>query len=160
MKSTSAILRARALLASVTPLKNDCGRLCGGACCQGDEGTGMLLFPGEAALYEGCGFGRILTTDFALGGEKALLFVCRGACPREMRPLSCRLFPLFLRLSEDGSSRVRLDPRARALCPLCGYGISALDPAFLRAAREAYDVLLEDDACAAYLRDLHAAFTL
>ena len=48
-----ALLTARALTAEVTPLKTDCGRACGGLCCQPDETGrgGMLLFPGEAALY-------------------------------------------------------------------------------------------------------------
>ena len=47
---SAAVLTARALLSNLTPLKSDCGRLCGGACCQGDDATGMLLFPGEEAL--------------------------------------------------------------------------------------------------------------
>ena len=51
-----------------------------------------------------------------------------------------------------------MDVRARGVCPLCGYGLAALDPAFREAARKAYDVLLEDEACRAYLRDLHEAF--
>lgn len=44
---SNAILRARELLGDLTPLKTDCGRLCGGAWLPGDEQTGMLLFPGE-----------------------------------------------------------------------------------------------------------------
>ena len=53
-----------------------------------------------------------------------------------------------------------MDRRARALCPLTGYGLCALDSAFLDAARTAYDLLLADPACAAYLRDLDRAFRL
>ena len=34
---SNAILRARELLGDLTPLKTDCGRLCGGACCQGES---------------------------------------------------------------------------------------------------------------------------
>ena len=46
---------AREKLKSVTPLKKDCGRVCGAACCRSPEGeeTGMLLFPGEEELYAG-----------------------------------------------------------------------------------------------------------
>lgn len=156
----SAVLRARALLSTVTPLKGDCGRLCAGACCQGDETAGMLLFPGEEALYGECAFARILPAHFTLGGKPARLFVCSGRCPREQRPLACRLFPLFLRFRADGTSSVRLDPRAHGVCPLCDYGLSALDPAFVSAAREAYDALLGDEACAAFLRELDAAYSL
>ena len=157
---SAAVLSARALLSGLTPLKADCGRLCGGACCQGDEATGMLLFPGEEALYAHCAFARVLPAGFSLGGQGVSLLVCQGRCERENRPLACRLFPLFLRFREDGSTRVVMDRRARALCPLTGYGLSALDSAFLDAARTAYDLLLADPACAAYLRDLDRAFHL
>ena len=159
-KTPDAVLAARESLFSPTPLKTDCGRLCSGACCQGDGETGMLLFPGEEALYERCDFARVIPADFSLGGMPARLLVCSGSCPREERPLACRLFPLFLAFKEDGTTRVRLDSRARAICPLCDYGLTALDAAFLRAAREAYDLLMKDEVCAAYLRDLCEAFTL
>lgn len=157
---SAAVLTARSLLSNLTPLKADCGRLCGGACCQGDDATGMLLFPGEEALYAACSFARVLPAGFSLGGQSVSLLVCEGRCERENRPLACRLFPLFLRFGEDGSTRVVLDRRARALCPLTGYGLCALDSAFLDAARTAYDLLLADPACAAYLRDLDRAFRL
>ena len=160
MSAPDAVLAARELLADVTPLKADCGRLCGGACCQGDETTGMLLFPGEETLYKGCAFARVIPADFSLGGRDALLLVCSGGCPRGERPLACRLFPLFLSFGADGRTHVRMDTRAGEVCPLCDYGLSALDPAFRDAARAAYDHLLRDEACAAYLRDLYQAFTL
>lgn len=158
--SLSAVLAARELLSTLTPLKTDCGRLCVGACCQGDGETGMLLFPGEDALYEACDFASVVPANFSLGGEPAKLFVCRGVCSREMRPLACRLFPLFLAFLKSGKTKVRMDHRARAVCPLCEYGMDGLDADFVAAVRKAYDLLLEDDACAAYLRDLHRAFSL
>ena len=160
MDALDAVLAARNMLDALTPLKTDCGRLCGGACCQGDEQTGMLLFPGEDALYAECGFARVLDADFSLGSESARLLVCHGTCPRAERPLACRLFPLFLRFDAQGGTRVVLDPRARAVCPLTDYGMKALDPEFKQAARRAYDLLLEDKVCAAYLRALDEAFTL
>lgn len=156
----TAVCAARALLRDATPLKADCGRLCGAACCQGDERTGMLLFPGEEALYAGSAFARVLPASFDLAGTRARLLVCGGVCDRNDRPLACRLFPLFLRFREDGSARVVLDARARGVCPLCGYGLSALDPAFVAAAKKAYTLLLADAPCRAYLRALCDAFTL
>ena len=47
-----SLVAARKLLEVITPLQTDCGLVCGGACCQTHPGeeTGMLLFPGEAAL--------------------------------------------------------------------------------------------------------------
>lgn len=160
MSSLNTVLAARDLLRELTPLKTDCGRLCGGACCEGDEETGMLLFPGEDALYESCSFARVIPADFALGGEDVKLFVCAGRCERDNRPLACRLFPLFLTFKDDGTTKLRIDRRAKSVCPLTDYGIKSLDPGFKQAARKAYDLLLEDKACAAYLRDLDAAFKL
>ena len=160
MSSLNTVLAARDLLRELTPLKTDCGRLCGGACCEGDEETGMLLFPGEDALYETCSFARVIPADFALGGEDVKLFVCAGRCERDNRPLACRLFPLFLTFKDDGMTKLRIDRRAKSVCPLTDYGIKSLDPEFKQAARKAYDLLLEDKACAAYLRDLDAAFKL
>ena len=160
MSERSAVLAARELLESLTPLKTDCGRLCQGACCQGDEATGMLLFPGEEALYGDCAFARVVPTGFSLGGTPAQLLVCDGRCDRKNRPLACRLFPLFLRFREEQPPVLRMDARARAVCPLTDYGLKALDPEFRQAARRAYDLLLEDEACADYLRALDEAFTL
>ena len=160
MSAISAVLAARELLDHLTPLKTDCGRLCGAACCQGDENTGMLLFPGEETLYENCAFADVLPLDYFLGSTQAHLLVCRGRCEREMRPLACRLFPLFLKFKEDGVTKLRIDARAKSVCPLTDYGIKSLDPDFKQAARKAYDLLLEDEACAAYLKALDEAFSL
>ena len=158
--SLSCVLAARDLLSSLTPLKTDCGALCAHACCAGDEETGMLLFPGEETLYEGCAFGKVIAADFSLGGQEARLFVCSGRCEREGRPLACRLFPLFLAFLKNGGTKVRIDDRARAVCPLCDYGMTGLDQEFVQAARKAYDLLLEDESCRAYLKDLYKAFKL
>ncbi len=158
--SLSAVLAARELLLSLTPLKTDCGALCAHACCAGDETTGMLLFPEEDALYKNCTFGKVLPADFSLGGSPAKLFVCSGRCERDSRPLACRLFPLFLAFLKSGGTKVRIDDRARAVCPLYDYGMTGLDAEFAAAARQAYDILLEDETCRAYLKDLYRAFKL
>ena len=67
MTETEALLAARALLADVTPLRTDCGRCCGAACCAPDEDGqgGMLLFPGEEALFRGRAGFRIVATGAA-----------------------------------------------------------------------------------------------
>ncbi len=160
----NALLAARGLLMHVTPLKADCGSLCGRACCQGDEQTGMLLFPGEESLYAQAPFARVVPARFSLAGKPARLLVCRGTCDRADRPLACRLFPLFLRIDQDKAAhertRVVMDPRARSVCPLCDYGLEALDPAFREAVRKAYDLLLSDAACHDFLTALCEALTL
>ena len=143
----AAVSAAREKLKNVTPLKNDCGRVCGARCCRPLEGeeTGMLLFPGEAEAYtelEGW------TVRHASQGD---IVVCPGTCDREERPLSCRLFPLLPLAGDDGSIRVVMDQRARAVCPLARQGKSALDPAFIDAVREAGELLLQSEKQAMFL---------
>jgi len=141
-----AIRQARELLADLTPLRTDCGLTCGGACCQSlpGETTGMLLFPGEEAYYEGLPSYRMLQT------EQGTLLVCPGRCERADRPLSCRLFPLLPLLREDGI-KVATDQRARAVCPLAKQGKDALRPEFVAAVRQIGRLLAEDEEQRAFL---------
>ena len=134
-----ALFRAREKLNSVTPLKRDCGRVCGSRCCDSLEGeeTGMLLFPGEDVLYRDMEEWKILP---APAGS---MVICPGTCSREDRPLACRLFPL-LPVIRDGAVRAVMDRRAYAVCPLARQGIRALDPEFTTAVREAGKILAED----------------
>ena len=133
----AAVSAAREKLAHVTPLKKDCGRICGGRCCQSMDGeeTGMLLFPGEAERYAGRPGWKILNT------ERGDLAVCPGVCDRDDRPLSCRLFPLLPFIGNDEKIRVVVDLRARAVCPLARQGKTAMDPVFIDAVREAGEIL-------------------
>lgn len=144
------LISAREKLNDVTPLRRDCGRVCAAACCRplGDEETGMLLFPGEAEAYAGKDGWKIRP---AARGE---LVICSGKCDRTERPLSCRLFPLLPLPREDGSIRVVTDLRAKAVCPLARQGRTAMDPAFIKAVREAGEILVRDEQQAAFLRGL------
>ncbi|MBQ8556804.1 MAG: hypothetical protein IJ438_13175 [Clostridia bacterium] len=140
------IKQARDMLRDVTPLRTDCGMTCGGACCMSLPGemTGMLLFPGEEAYYVGReGYAM---TDTGHG----MLLTCDGQCSREDRPLSCRLFPLLPLLRADGV-KVATDLRARAVCPLAKQGKDALLPEFVAAVRRAGQLLVQDEAQAAFL---------
>ena len=144
---------ARAALGELTPLKRDCGRLCAAACCQPDETglNGMLLFPFEETFYsrpiEGFPF-RLIDDDTLYKGGKRL--VCEGVCPREHRPLACRIFPLLIRVETDASGEqvhctAELDPRAWCVCPLLEQGgLRAMDPAFVAAVSQAGDVLVRN----------------
>ena len=173
------LLRARALLEDLTPLKTDCGLLCKGLCCRPLEGemTGMLLFPGEEAYYEGREGYRMTAT------EQGTLLICSGRCDRADRPLSCRLMPLIPVLREArevGQSptnaahcsqcasvasaapkavmaecvKVATDLRAKTVCPLARQGKDALDPDFVSAVREVGRILAEDEAQRAFLIQL------
>ena len=146
-----ALMRARALLENLTPLKTDCGLTCQGACCRPMEGemTGMLLFPGEEAYYEGREGYRMVPT------AQGTLLICAGRCDRADRPLSCRLMPLMPILREDGI-KVATDLRAKTVCPLARQGKDALDPAFVSAVRQVGRILAEDEQQRAFLLKLTA----
>ena len=99
--------KAFSILGDLTPLKADCGTLCGGLCCKGDSTTGMLLFPHEESSL------RVISTQM---GDR--LAVCNGSCNRAERPLSCRIFPFFPTVDEKGRVFVEKDLRAFRTCPL------------------------------------------
>ena len=152
MNTLGRVIAARELLESVTPLRQDCGRYCGGACCESDEDGqgGMLLFPGEEALYETLPEGfSIRADDAALPGMK--LLTCDGICERENRPLSCRLFPML-----PTRTGAKMDRRAWAVCPLMESGKRGLNPAFVEAVKEAGKVLYACPEHAAFLDAIHA----
>ena len=162
MSRIEAVMRARELLMDVTPLRRDCGAVCGAACCQCDEDGqgGMLLFPGEEALYTPLPPGFSISRDDAVMPGMRLL-TCRGECQRDQRPLSCRMFPLTPVLTEkDGAEtlRVRVDPRSFAVCPLSAHGVRGMDAAFGRAVLESARVLCRCEEHRAYFRALAAYF--
>ena len=142
----AAVSAAREKLKNVTPLKRDCGRVCGARCCRPLEGeeTGMLLFPGEAEAYAGKAGFEVRKT------ARGDLLICSGTCDREDRPLSCRLFPLLPVIGDDGKVRAVTDLRAKAVCPLARQGKSAMDPAFADAVCEAGEILAAEDEQAVF----------
>lgn len=150
MAEWGALEEARTLLADQTPLKADCGRICGAACCQseGAGDNGMLLYPGEEAYYREAPWARLIPEE-RTGGFR---LVCRGWCPRENRPLACRIFPL---ITLPGG-RVRRDIRAWPVCPLMPAGLRGLDGDFVAAVRQAARRLSEAPAQAAFLETLEA----
>lgn len=151
MDQSPALWEARAMLENLTPLKSDCGKRCGHACCQSpaEEEQGMLLFPGEADYYRNREGYRLVPC------ARGTLLICPGRCRREERPLSCRLFPL-LPLIRQGGVIPAMDRRGRSVCPLVRQGMEALDPAFVAAVARAGEVLLAEAEQAAFLRMLTA----
>ena len=132
------LIKARALLENVTPLRTDCGLLCSHVCCTDPDGddAGMLLFPGEDALVEGAG--RIREED----GRK--VFVCDGRCERTVRPFACRIFPLSPVKDAEGRWIVKTDRRAHAMCPLAAHGLHGMDRAFVNACVRAVRLIVSD----------------
>ena len=52
LKSFDVYSAAYSLIDEATPLRHkDCGALCDGACCKGDDETGMYLYPFEEAMF-------------------------------------------------------------------------------------------------------------
>lgn len=148
---------ARELLSLLTPLRSDCGGLCAAACCQGGEGEGMYLFPGEAALYRDTPWARVQPSAWRVQGQPVPLLSCPGQCPRTERPLACRLFPLTLSVAADKRSfEVIADPRAWACCPLMPHGLQGLSKEFVTAVEQAFALLWEDPLQRGYLLALDA----
>ena len=137
--------RAKALIGSLTPLKSDCGLRCGAACCRTDEDGqgGVYLFPGERA--EDMPWGTVTDTPFGP------MLMCGDWCDRERRPFACRIFPLTPVRGGNGKLNVRVDARARGVCPLARGGSRAFDPEFVKAVRGALRILDEDETDHAFL---------
>lgn len=131
----------RRILKDFVPLRFDCGRLCGSACCKpGPELPGMYLFPGEEALYAGLA-GFTVSSALLPGYGPAALLSCDGSCHRDERPLACRFFPLAPKVEGD-RVYARPDPRGRAICPLCRQGAGALSGGFTIAVERAFSELI------------------
>lgn len=131
------------ILGELTPLKADCGRLCGCACCKGDENTGMRLFPFEET-----------TLDVKEVDSGVRLAVCNGTCKREDRPLACRIFPFFPTVDEKGRVFVEADSRALRLCPLISHSDEIVfDKRFFKALKKVGKILAKDEACLEFLRE-------
>lgn len=135
-------------LNDVTPLKTDCGQLCGKACCKGDQETGMYLFPGETVMYlSKPDFLTIKPTSLHFSTVNIELAVCKGSCPRYMRPLSCRIFPLTPYLDKNGRLDIIMDPRAARICPIAMYSAqnaTVLNKLFTRIVRRVFRLLIQD----------------
>ena len=128
-------------IGDLTPLTVDCGALCNGACCKGDEQTGMRLFPHEESSLD--------ITEIESGERLA---VCNGSCDRAERPLACRIFPFFPTIDEKGKIFVEPDSRASRLCPLLSHSDEIVfDPKFFKALKKVGKILAKDDECREYL---------
>ena len=146
-----ALRAAREELRELTPLKRDCGKVCGARCCTSLEGeeTGMLLFPGEEEACRNRPGWKLRETP------RGWLLICNGQCSREERPLACRMFPL-LPVPEGEEIRVRTDERARAVCPLTRQGKQGMDPAFTEAVLRAGELLCRQEEQRTFLEMLQA----
>lgn len=133
---------ANRIIADKTPLKKDCGQVCGGACCKGDDNTGMLLFPFEESIF----------TVKEKDGVR--LCVCEGRCNRNERPLSCRIFPFFPYVTDEGKVKVIPDVRGINICPLISHFSDVkFDKGFLWRVKKVGRLLYADEECRRFLEE-------
>ena len=123
MNAAYVYLQLYRLFDRATPISSDCGRICGKACCKGDD-CGMYLFPGEKKVFEllEAPWAEIQNSEFTYIHEgkakKVPILFCNGKCDRFQRPLACRIFPLTPYLDTNGKLKIIIDPRAKSVCPL------------------------------------------
>ena len=133
---------ANKIIGNKTPLKKDCGQVCGGKCCKGDSDTGMLLFPFEE------------TTFTVKEKDDVRLCVCEGQCDRHERPLSCRIFPFFPYVTPEGRIKVIPDIRGVNVCPLVSnFSDVKFDRGFLYRVKKVGRLLYADEDCRKFLEE-------
>lgn len=147
MSAENTIKKVNKILKNTTPLRCDCGTLCDCECCKGDSDTGMILFPGEEKLYVN---NKDFTVKETSDGKRIL--ICNGRCDRDLRPVSCRIFPLFPMLI-DGSVYVIDDPRAGGICPLVYDGMK-IRKSFVNKVAKAGRLLAENEETCNILKEL------
>lgn len=140
------------ILEQATPLKEDCGQLCGEVCCkQSDENLGMYLLPGEVAMFHGQEDWLVWEEqnpeyyDFPPSWDKTVYFIrCIKACPWEKRPIQCRTFPLAPHLTKKGELiLIRETIPLPYQCPLITNKVP-LEEKFIRGVFKAWSKLIQD----------------
>lgn len=140
-----------------TPIPVDCGKLCNKACCtdDGDDETGMYLFPGEKHLFLNNKNFKVVSSDFVYKDKNVDLVICKGPCKRDMRPLSCRIFPLVPYYRKKTGLKIIRDPRAFPICPLSSKeAYLHLDPVFIRKTESVFRLLTRFSEVRMYLEGL------
>lgn len=167
MDQLSLYQTAYQILNKPTPLRFDCGKLCGRACCQNldcdteaGEDSGMYLFPGEEMLLQSAAFLEIIPVHFEFSpGSPIFLATCKGRCDRNLRPLACRIFPLTPYLTEKDILVIRMDPRAIPICPLAqDPDRNNLHPDFVNNVRKTCRILIADPLIKDYITGLSRMF--
>ena len=157
IKSTITKRKYRAiyrLLNMVSPLDEDCGKLCGACCCtsvkEGSE-MGIYLLPDKVQNREDPWLTWTVEDpedyEFPTSWKGKMFFVnCNGPekCKRESRPLQCRTFPLAPHITSDGELLMLYnDVDLPYRCPLIDEEIPLNDD-FVKATTTVWKHLLKD----------------
>jgi len=156
------IKKARKYLEEITPVKSDCGLLCGSRCCKkpdlsdftgsnNSDDFGMWLFPGEDELYKNNGNFKIINAD---GNNSYPFLACLYSgtksdfCQRQERPLFCRFFPYFpliRQIKRRGVNKYRIKliihPAALRICPVSKLKLRMTSD-FSRAVKKSVYIML------------------
>ena len=145
------------LLDRVSPIKYDCGTLCGAICCTcketSEEELGIYLYPGEEKLHSRKDNWLEWTVEDAEDFEfpdswigKIYFVKCKTPpkCPRSERPLQCRTFPLSPYISNCGVLElIKNYEDLPYSCPLIDKDIP-LNDNFIRATYTVWSHLIKD----------------
>lgn len=151
------------LLDRVSPIDSDCGLLCNAACCNcgGDGETedsldyelGIYLLPGEEKVFTQketwLKWSHEMAEDYDFPESwfgKVYFVRCKTppVCPREMRPLQCRFFPLAPRLTDEDELELVLNTiNLPYSCPLIEDNIK-LNDNFIKATYTVWKHLIRD----------------
>ena len=162
MKSSTTKITFLAIyrfLDKVSPLDQDCGQLCGAACCTcgsqtdsrdlcDEDDFGIYLLPGEDKVFDRKEEkNRAEDYEFPDSWHGTIYFLhCKTApcCPREKRPLQCRFFPLAPHLDEEDVLHiVYQDEELPYDCPLISQKIP-LNEDFIHATYTVWKHLIQD----------------
>lgn len=155
--------KARDYLENITPLKGDCGLLCGSVCCKkrgpdNPDDFGMWLFPHEDILYKDNNNFKVVN---AAGNNSYPFLMCgysgekgkenNNFCKREERPLFCRFFPYFPAIEKSKKSKnfgkykikIIIHPAALNMCPAISNKLK-ITSEFSRAVKKAVYVMINN----------------
>ncbi len=146
------------LLNRVSPVDYDCGKLCGSACCicsDTEDGLemGIYLYPGEHKIHSKNDNWLDWSTedaadfDFPDSWNGPVYFVrCKTppVCPRDKRPLQCRIYPLAPYITKEGFLEIVYNDEGLPYnCPLIDDRIPLNDD-FVKATYTVWAHLIRD----------------
>lgn len=141
------------LLDRVSPVPFDCGTVCGAACCMAEGDVGIYLLPGEDKLHDRKSdwleWSEQSTEDYDFPSSwkgKVFFVKCKTPprCPRHLRPMQCRTFPLMPVIGKDGELELIYDDTALPYsCPLIE-SRAQLSEDFVQATRTVWKHLIKD----------------